>query len=382
MNNRWPGKYVIGLTGNIATGKSVVRRMLEHLGAMGVDADALSHQALAKGGPAYAQALKTFGEWLLGPEGEISRAALGKVVFADAKALARLEAIIHPIVGQALDFLVKRSQAQVVVIEAIKLIESGLAKDCDAVWVVNTPEAVQVLRLINKRKMPEDEAVQRISVQNPQADKLKAAAVVIQNAGSFEETWVQVQAAFSKISQPAAAPAPARPAAAPPGEKQVKVRRGNPRDANAIAALIKQVTQGQKDLTRADIMEAFGDKAYMLAEYGEELSGLVGWKVENLVARVDEFYIAASAPLEKLSPPLLEAVEKAAQELQSEAALVFVPLPIAQSAAQALSGSGYFPQLPEKLGVSAWKDAAKESMPLGTALLFKKLREDRVMKPI
>jgi len=382
MNNRWPGKYVIGLTGNIATGKSVVRRMLEHLGAMGVDADALSHQALAKGGPAYAQALKTFGEWLLGPEGEISRAALGKVVFADAKALAKLEAIIHPIVGQALDFLVKRSQAQVVVIEAIKLIESGLAKDCDAVWVVNTPEAVQVLRLINKRKMPEDEAVQRISVQNPQADKLKAAAVVIQNAGSFEETWVQVQAAFSKISQPAAAPAPARPAAAPPGEKQVKVRRGNPRDANAIAALIKQVTQGQKDLTRADIMEAFGDKAYMLAEYGEELSGLVGWKVENLVARVDEFYIAASAPLEKLSPPLLEAVEKAAQELQSEAALVFVPLPIAQSAAQALSGSGYFPQLPEKLGVSAWKDAAKESMPLGTALLFKKLREDRVMKPI
>jgi len=382
MNNRWPGKYVIGLTGNIATGKSVVRRMLEHLGAMGVDADALSHQALAKGGPAYAQALKTFGEWLLGPEGEISRAALGKVVFADAKALAKLEAIIHPIVGQALDFLVKRSQAQVVVIEAIKLIESGLAKDCDAVWVVNTPEAVQVLRLINKRKMPEDEAVQRISAQNPQADKLKAAAVVIQNAGSFEETWVQVQAAFSKISQPAAAPAPARPAAAPPGEKQVKVRRGNPRDANAIAALIKQVTQGQKDLTRADIMEAFGDKAYMLAEYGEELSGLVGWKVENLVARVDEFYIAASAPLEKLSPPLLEAVEKAAQELQSEAALVFVPLPIAQSAAQALSGSGYFPQLPEKLGVSAWKDAAKESMPLGTALLFKKLREDRVMKPI
>jgi len=241
---------------------------------------------------------------------------------------------------------------------------------------------MQVLRLINKRKMPEDEAVQRISVQSPQADKLKAAAVVIQNAGSFEETWVQVQAAFSKISQPAAAPAPARPAAAPPGEKQVKVRRGNPRDANAIAALIKQVTQGQKDLTRADIMEAFGDKAYMLAEYGEELSGLVGWKVENLVARVDEFYIAASAPLEKLSPPLLEAVEKAAQELQSEAALVFVPLPIAQSAAQALSGSGYFPQLPEKLGVSAWKDAAKESMPLGTALLFKKLREDRVMKPI
>ncbi len=382
MSNRWPNKYVIGLTGNIATGKSVVRKMLEHQGATGIDADALSHQALAKGGPAYAQVLKTFGEWLLGPDGEINRAALGRVVFADEKALARLESIVHPVVGQAVDFLVKRSQAQVIVVEAIKLIESGLAKDCDAVWVVNAPESMQVLRLINKRKLPEDEAVQRISAQGPQADKLKAAAVVIQNAGSFEETWTQVQAAFANIGQ--AAPAPAAPAqpAAPAGEKQIKVRRGSPKDASAIAALIKQATNSQKSLTRNDIMEAFGDKAYMLVEYGEELTGLVGWKVENLVARVDEFYVLPGAPLDKMSPPLLDAVEKAAQELQSEAALVFVPLPIAQTAAQALSGAGYVPQVAEKLGVAAWKEAAKESMPPGTAMLFKKLREDRVMKPI
>ncbi len=384
MSKRWPNKYVIGLTGNIATGKSVVRKMLEHLGATGIDADALSHQALAKGGPAYAQVLKTFGEWLLGPDGEINRAALGKVVFADEQALARLESIVHPVVGQAVDFLVKRSQAQVIVVEAIKLIESGLAKDCDAVWVVNAPEAMQVLRLINKRKLPEDEAVRRISAQGPQADKLKAASVVIQNAGSFEEAWTQVQAAFAKIGQAAPPPAPTAPPqpAAPTGEKQIRVRRGSPRDASAIAAFITQATSGQKSLTRNDVMEAFGDKAYMLVEYGEALTGLVGWKVENLVARVDEFYVLPGAPLDKMSPPLLDAVEKAAQELQSEAALVFVPLPIAQMAAQALSGAGYVPQVTEKLGVAAWKEAAKESMPPGTAMLFKKLREDRVMKPI
>ena len=105
MSNRWPGKYVIGLTGNIATGKSVVRKMLEHLGAMGIDADALSHQALAKGGPAYASVLKTFGEWLLNPAGELDRARLGQMVFSDPAALARLEAIIHPFVGQAVDIL-------------------------------------------------------------------------------------------------------------------------------------------------------------------------------------------------------------------------------------------------------------------------------------
>jgi dephospho-CoA kinase len=82
MSNRWPGKYVIGLTGNIATGKSVVRKMLEHLGAFTIDADAFAHQAMAKGGPAYAAVIKTFGEWLLTPEGEINRAYLAKIVLA------------------------------------------------------------------------------------------------------------------------------------------------------------------------------------------------------------------------------------------------------------------------------------------------------------
>jgi len=90
--SRWPSKYVIGLTGNIATGKSVVRKMLEHLGAFGLDADALAHQASAKGGPAYAQIIKLFGEWVVGEDGEINRARLGRLAFNDPEALARLMA--------------------------------------------------------------------------------------------------------------------------------------------------------------------------------------------------------------------------------------------------------------------------------------------------
>jgi dephospho-CoA kinase len=385
MSTRWPGKYVIGLTGNIATGKSVVRKMLEHLGAFGVDADALAHQAIAKGGPAYAQVVRTFGEWILAEEGEVHRARLGRLVFADPEALAKLESLIHPFVGQAIDFLVKRTKSPVAAVEAIKLIETGLAKDCDALWVVHVPEAIQILRLTDKRHMSESEAEQRLRAQAPQANKVKAARVVIDNSGSFEDTWNQVQAAFGPIAL-AVPPAPEKPkpVAQPstPEAKTVRVRRGKPSDATAIAEFIKQATNGARSLSRADVMAAFGDKAYMLADYGDQLAAVVGWKVENLVARVDEFYMATGIPLEAVTPPLIEAVENASKELQSEAALVFVPLPLAQSAAQALASGGFIPQTAEKLGVAAWKEAARDSMPSGTAMLYKKLREDRVLKPI
>src|SRR5512140_782894 len=117
----WPGKYVIGLTGNIATGKSVVRKMLEHLGAYGIDADSLSHRATAKGAPGYLPTLDAFGKWILGADGEIDRIKLGRLVFNDAEAMTRLEDIIHPLVSQAIDVMVKRSNQRVIVIEAIKL---------------------------------------------------------------------------------------------------------------------------------------------------------------------------------------------------------------------------------------------------------------------
>jgi dephospho-CoA kinase len=379
--SRWPGKYVIGLTGNIATGKSVVRKMLEHLGAFSVDADALSHQAIAKGGPAYAAAVKTFGEWILTPEGDIHRARLGRIVFADPEALAKLEALIHPFVGQAVDLLVKRARSPVAVIEAIKLIESGMLKDCDALWVVHVPEAVQEVRLIEKRKLSPAEARQRIAAQPSQAEKVKAAAMVIDNSGTFEDTWTQVQAAYGKLAP--AAPEPVQPAVPAAGDaKQIRIRRGKPSDANLIATFIKQATNGQRALSRGDVIAAFGDKAYMLADTDGQVIGLAGWKVENLVSRVDEIYLTPGPNLERMTPPLFEAVENASKELQCEASLLFVPDSFAQPVAQALASKGYAPQTVEKLGVDAWREAAKESMPPGTAMLFKKLREDRVLRPV
>src|SRR5512136_2788018 len=112
--SKWPGKFVIGLTGNIATGKSVVRKMLEHLGAYGIDADALAHRAIAKGSPGYQPVVNMFGSWVLAPDGQIDRGKLASVVFANLEAMQRLEKIVHPLVGKAVDILIRHSRQKVI----------------------------------------------------------------------------------------------------------------------------------------------------------------------------------------------------------------------------------------------------------------------------
>lgn len=168
-----PGKFVIGLTGNIATGKSVVRRMLEHLGAYTIDADALSHRTYAKGAPGYQQVIDKFGRWLVNKDGEIDRKKLGNLVFSDAEAMKQLEAIVHPLVRQATEILTKRASQPVIVIEAIKLLEGELRMVCNSIWVTNAPEEVQVERLIRKRGMNREQALERIHMQSAQSAKLR-----------------------------------------------------------------------------------------------------------------------------------------------------------------------------------------------------------------
>src|SRR5512145_1276727 len=175
--SKWPGKHIIGLTGNIATGKSVVRKMLEHLGAYTIDADALSHRVISKGAPGYQPVLDKFGSWLLDKDGQIDRAKLGRLVFADGQALAYLEDIIHPYVGQAVDLLTQRATQKVIVVEAIKLLESDLRRRCDSIWVTDAPQEVQIERLMRKRGLSREIALQRVQAQLSQADKLAAATV-------------------------------------------------------------------------------------------------------------------------------------------------------------------------------------------------------------
>lgn len=379
--SKWAGKYVIGLTGNIGTGKSVIRRMLEHLGAYGIDADALAHRATAKGAPGYQPTVEMFGRWILGADGQIDRARLGKVVFADPAALVELEKIVHPLVGQAVDLMVRRAPQKVVVIEAIKLLEAGLAKDCDSVWVSYAPPEIQLARLVKNRNLSEADARRRITAQPKQEEKMARATVVIRNAGSFEDTWKQVLAAWQKLAPQGAeqTEAPAQKVSIPVGE--LTIARARPKNSSEIAALFNRLAPGERPLTAEDIMAAFGERAFLLLRAGQKIVGLIGWQVENLVARTTDILLDPSLPLEQALPPLFAEMEHASRDLQCEASLVFVPESMAKLA-EVWRGMGYERREPKSLNVQAWQEAVSESMPPGCSLFFKQLRTDRVLRPI
>lgn len=199
------GKYVIGLTGNIATGKSAVLNMLRARGALGIDADAVVHTALAAGGPAAAAVQAAFGAEFLKPDGSVDRTKLGDVVFADAARLQQLEAIVLPLVRHEVELQIAAATESVVVIEAIKLLESPLAAQCSTIWVVTCSPADQRARLQASRPLSAAQAETRMLAQSPQSQKVAQANVVFNNDGTLAALEAQVQAAWSKIPAPAPA---------------------------------------------------------------------------------------------------------------------------------------------------------------------------------
>jgi dephospho-CoA kinase len=386
VSDRWPGKTVIGLTGNIATGKSVVRRMLEHLGAFGIDADGLAHRAMSPGAPAYKPIIENFGRWVLSDDGQIDRAKLGRIVFADPNALAQLEGITHPVVRGAIDLLIRRSRQKVVAIEAIKLFESGLAGHCDSLWVVDTPESLQLERLVAIRKLSKADAQARIDAQGAQSEKLARASVIIRNATGYEDTYNQVKMHLASLigaPEPTEEAAEEEPVSVQPvaGELgEIAIRRGGPDHAGRIAEFMNGVSQAS--LKRDDIMARFGNKAYMLAMAGSRIVGLAGWQVENLITRVDEFLLAPDAPVKETVSGLLESIESGSNDLQSEIALVFLKNDTPQPTQDAVLALDYRQQSIPELKIPDWREAAQESAPPETFLVAKRLRADRILKPI
>jgi dephospho-CoA kinase len=379
---KWADKYVIGLTGNIGTGKSVVRRMLEHLGAYGIDADQLAHRAIAKGAPGYQKVLETFGKWVLAPDGEIDRAKLASITFSNPVAMADLEAIVHPLVSGAIDLIIKRASQKVIVVEAIKLIESGLGKHCDAIWVSYAFPELQLSRLVRQRHMSEADARERIDAQSPQEDKIASASVIIKNISTFEETWRQVVAAWKKFvpgAMAAQAPAPVVETRAPQGT--ISVVRGGPGHCLEIAELYNRLSKNHEHMTEEKVMEAFGEKAFMLLTLRNKIIGIIGWQVENLISRTTDILIDPRLTFEEAVPMLIKEMEIASRDLQCEASLLFADADLAAKA-DFWKGLGYERRAPETLGVLAWQEAAQESMPAGSVLFFKQLRVDRVLRPI
>lgn len=191
--------YLLGLTGNIATGKSVVAQMLAELGAQVIDADQVAHEMMRPGGPAYDAVVEAFGREILGSQGAVDRVKLGAIVFRSPEALERLEAAVHPAVLAEVDRRITQTTKPVVVVEAIKLIEAGMHRRYDAVWVVTARRGVQIARLISTRDLPEEEAAMRIDAQPPQAEKVALADVLLANDGNLAELRHQVEAAWADV---------------------------------------------------------------------------------------------------------------------------------------------------------------------------------------
>jgi len=354
--------------------------MLEHLGAYTIDADALSHRVIAKGAPGYQPVLDRFGTWLLNKDGQIDRTKLGKLVFAYGQALTQLEDIVHPYVGQAVELLIKRASQQVVVVEAIKLLESNLRGQCDTIWVTDASQEVQVERLVRKRGMSQDDAWQRVHSQSAQKEKLTSAKVIITNNGSYDGLWKQVSEAWKNVS-PSQEAGPTTLIQPKPEAGSFSLQRGKPRDSEKIAELVTRLSKGKRVMNKDEVMEAFGDKAFLLLQLNDELVGIGGWQVENLVARTTDLYLDPKAAADKALPLIMNEVERASGDLQCEASLVFPPMDLV-GFDLIWKQIGYERRAPETLGVQAWTDAAIESMPKGSALFFKQLRTDRVLRPI
>ena len=182
---------IIGITGNFGTGKTTVSQMLAELGAVTISADELGHEFLQSGTQTHTEILAAFGKSILKPDGDIDRSKLGKLVFADAAALKKLNRIMHPriyqVVRQKIAEEYQKSGVQVVVIEAALLIEAGWLPLLDQLWVTVAPEATIVKRLKSSRGLSEEQILTRLRTQMPQEEKVKRADVVIDTDCSMDE---------------------------------------------------------------------------------------------------------------------------------------------------------------------------------------------------
>jgi dephospho-CoA kinase len=196
--------FVLGLTGNIACGKSTVGQALsERYGAEYVDADRLVHTLYAPGTPETVAIAARFGAHLLRSDGTIDRRRLGDLVMSNSHALRDLERILDPAVGRAIAQRVGGTTARVVVLDAIRLVESGIADHCDTVWVVVCDPDLQLERLQASRGLTREQAALRIAAQRPAEEKLRHARAVVANNGSLDDLLHQVDAAWDQTVRPA-----------------------------------------------------------------------------------------------------------------------------------------------------------------------------------
>ena len=193
----------VGLTGGVASGKSTVSAILAELGAVVVDADQLAREVVARGTPGLAEVLAAFGPSVLTEDGELDRAAMGAIVFADESRRRTLEGIIHPLVrARAAELEAAAPPGALVVHDIPLLAETGQGSRFDAVVVVDVPTEVQVQRMIGTRAMSREDAEARVAAQATREERLAIATHVIDNTGTREDLRVRVTEVFDDLTRP------------------------------------------------------------------------------------------------------------------------------------------------------------------------------------
>ncbi len=194
---------ILGITGNIACGKTAVGKILVELGVEKyIDADAMVHRLYLAGQPIASEVARVFGSEVMAEDGSVDRAALGGFVFRDKMAMGRLEAIVHPEVGRAIFAeLASVSATGVAVIDAVKLLEGGSGAFCQSKWLITCPEEQEMRRLMARNGLSEEEAHARLQAQPSVERRLPLVDEVIDNGGSLTETLHQVEEAYQRFNE-------------------------------------------------------------------------------------------------------------------------------------------------------------------------------------
>lgn len=193
---------IVGLTGGIATGKSLVAGELKKCGAHIIDADKIAREIVEPGKPAYNEIVKEFGTDILKPDNTLDRKALAKIVFCDPVALDKLNNITHPRIRERVKEEARRLSAEgdsLIVLDVALLIEMGVRYEVEKIIIVYSDAEQQIERLMKRDNLTRGEALKRLSCQMDIKEKLKYADYVIDNSGQLDETIEQTRALFSEL---------------------------------------------------------------------------------------------------------------------------------------------------------------------------------------
>jgi len=385
-------------------------RLAAEQGAFTIDADKVVHELMDYDSDIQAAIAVAFGSEVRLENGRIDRKKLGAIVFNDPAALKDLENMVHPAVRQVLAQRILESEASVVVIEAIKLLEGELVKACHQVWVTRCSKQRQLQRLMICRGLDADTATVRVKAQPPQEEKVAMADAVIDTDGLMTETEAQFAAVWRRLPGPehvevksmtvggagdglmraarlagkgdlkalvAAAQKIEKPERAQP--EGLQVRRAKPSDIPSVLLLIQKVTDGEMKIKRAEMLMAFSERSYVIGQLGAEIVVILGWSIDGQVARIDQMFMLPGDELIPTLTAVLREIETSADAHIGEILAAFIPEKLLSALHGFFSEEGYFDVEPDMLP-DAWQVAIEESQPPETHLMIRVLRDDRLHK--